>query len=108
MLDPIDDVGQNHTGDRKDQHADEDLISLKGRACDGDHEADTRGCRIELAHHDADERTAYGQPETRQDEGYSRREYDGPKTLPFRSAKASSGGQQVGRCGLYAVSSIYQ
>ena len=45
MLDAVDDVGQDHTGNRKDQHADEDLIGLKGCACDGDHKANARRCR---------------------------------------------------------------
>ncbi len=60
MLDPVYHVGQDHTADREDQHPDEDLIGLEGRARDGDHEADTRSCGIELADHDADERAAYG------------------------------------------------
>ncbi len=58
MLDAVYDVGQEHTGDREDQHADEDLIGLEGRACDGDHKANARRCRIELAHHDTDKRPA--------------------------------------------------
>src|SRR5262249_61594549 len=62
MLDSVDDVGQDHTGDCKDQDADEDLIGLKSCARDGVHEADARSGRIEFAHHNADERTAYCQP----------------------------------------------
>ena len=52
---PIDDVGHYHAGDGKNQHADEDFISLKGCAGDRDHETDARRGGIELADHDADQ-----------------------------------------------------
>ena len=108
MLDTVYDVGQDHTGDREDQDADEDLIGLKGCACDGDHEADTRSCRVELAHHDTDERPAYRQAQTRQDERHSGRQHDGLKNLPFRRAETSGGGKQIGRGRLYAISGVDQ
>src|SRR4030095_365143 len=66
MLDAVDDVGQDHPGDREDQDTDKHFIGLKSCTCDSNHETDTRSCRIELADHDANQRAAYGSPKSRQ------------------------------------------
>src|SRR5262249_34258844 len=88
--------------------ADKDFVGLKSCARDGYHEADARSGRIELAHHDADERTAYRRTQARHDEGHGGREHDGLEDLQFGSAKTSGGGKQVGGGCLYTISSVDQ
>src|SRR5215468_12170292 len=58
MLIAVDNVSHNHTGDGKDQNADEDLVCLECGACHGNHKANTCRRRIKLTDHDTDERAS--------------------------------------------------
>ena len=57
---PVDDVRHDHSGDGKDQDADEDFIGLERGASDCDHESNARGGGVEFAYHDTDERASHG------------------------------------------------
>src|ERR1044071_10013402 len=72
-----------HAGESEDQNADEDLIGLKSRAGDGDHETDARGCRIQLADHDADEGAADAKAKAGEDKREGDRKSHGSENLPL-------------------------
>jgi hypothetical protein len=56
----VDDIRHDHSGNGKDQDADEDFVGLERGASDCDHESNARGSGVEFAYHDTDERASHG------------------------------------------------
>src|SRR6185295_17166195 len=105
-LGSVDDFRGDHAGYGKYKDADEDLIGLKSCAGDRDHKSDTGSGGIKFSDHDADQSPPDRQSQPREYKGNRRRNHHALEYLPFRSAKASGGGEQVGGRGLDAVASV--
>jgi len=83
MLDSVQNIRQNDTGDRKYQHTNKYLIGLERRSRNRDHETDPGSCGIKLADQHTNQSSSHGDTEAGQKERQRGREHDALKHLPL-------------------------
>src|SRR5919108_1384665 len=92
---PGEQLHTDHPSQRENEDADEDFVGLECGARDCDHKTNSGGSSIKLPNHDTHDSPPKPQPQTRKNERDSRRQYDGPKEHPLRSAKAPRGTEKI-------------